>query len=235
MIGMTSKRALAATLAALALLAASGCAIHPYQADPTPTPTVVASVDAARSGTAGTRTTPTPTATSTEQSLEEWAAEAAKGVGWSDETDWVGPDGSLADPAMQAAVISYLTVKSNMDATYHSDPNEWISQISAYSTMSFDEWRRPAGDAGVTWVAAHAPSASVSVTVTPVNPCTLVGGTQIECTTKNELADKDGNKIPASQAPRTWALEQLTSTYWYTLTDDGGTWKVSEVTEPNAS
>lgn len=225
------------TLAGLAVAAllAGGCAVHPYQADPTPTPTAVASVDAARSGTAGTKTTPTPTATSTEQSLEEWAAEAAKGVDWSDETDWVGPDGSPADPAMQAAVISYLTVKSNMDATYHSDPNEWISQISAYSTMSFEEWRRPAGDAGVTWVDAHAPGASVSVTVTPVNPCTLVGGTQIACTTKNELADKDGNKIPASQAPRTWALEQLTSTYWYTLVDDGGTWKVSEVTEPNAS
>lgn len=173
-------------------------------------------------------------ASPSEESLDEWASSASSSLssGGSGVTQLPVPSG------VQEAIVGYATVDANKNATKRSGVDDWISEIKAYSTQDLSSASRATTAAGAAWADAHAAGASLAAKVT-VSSCNRSSGwgeqtVVMVCALTTTVTDGAGTALDDSHVPQSWKPAVSTASMQYTMTQDGGTWKVATTTVPNA-
>lgn len=173
-------------------------------------------------------------ASPSEESLDEWASSASSSLssGGNGVTQLPVPSG------VQEAIVGYATVDANKNATKHSGVDDWISEIKAYSTQDLSSASRATTAAGAAWADAHAAGASLAAKVT-VSSCNRSSGwgeqtVVMVCALTTTVTDGAGTPLDDSHVPQSWKPAVSTASMQYTMTQDGGTWKVATTTVPNA-
>lgn len=228
--GVYTVRCVASTLTVLAVTAACAAG-HRTSASSSPDPSVTVG---AVHQTAPTEQPAEASASPSEQSLDEWASSASSSLSSAGD----GATQLLVPSGVQEAIVGYATVDANKNATKRTGVDDWISELKAYSTQDLSSASRAATAAGAAWADAHAAGASLAATVT-VSSCNRSSGwgeqtVVMVCALTTTVTDGAGTPLDDSHVPQSWKPAVRTESMQYTMTQDGGTWKVAATTVPNA-